>query len=76
MSTEVIATTSTNGSFSAVLASSKAFVVAHPMGMAVAGGALIGIGSYVYLGRYFSKRKQKREILKQTLDNATAAQVA
>lgn len=76
MSTEVIATTSANGSFSAVLASSKAFVVAHPMGMAVAGGALIGIGSYAYLGRYLSKRKQKRALIKQNLDNAAATQVA
>ena len=72
MSTEVIATTSANGSFSAVLATSKAFVVAHPMGMAVAGGALIGIGGYAYLGHYLAKRKQKREIMKQTV----ATQVA
>ena len=72
MTTEVIAS-SANGSFSAVLATSKAFIVAHPIGMAVAGGALLGIGSYVTLGRYFSKRKQKREIVKQTLDQTHSA---
>lgn len=77
MSTEIITATtaSAKGSLSAVLATSKAFVVAHPMGMAVTGGALIGIGGYVALGRYFSKRKEKRETLKQAVDNAVAAQV-
>ena len=65
MTTEVIAS-SANGSFSAVLATSKAFIAAHPIGMAVAGGALLGIASYVSLGRYISKGKQKRQIVKQT----------
>lgn len=67
---------SANGSLSAVLATSKAFVVAHPIGMAVAGGALLGIGSYVSLGRYFSKRKQERELAKQVSNNADAVQAA
>lgn len=75
MSTELIAG-STKGSLSAVLATSKAFVVAHPMGMAVAGGALLGVGGYVSLGRYFSKRKQKRAVMKQALENAAETQVA
>ena len=75
MSTEIIGSTTTKGSLSAVLATSKAFIVAHPMGMAVAGGALLGIGGYVSMGRYFSKRKQKREAIKSALEN-TAVQTA
>lgn len=75
MSTELISG-SAKGSLSAVLATSKAFVVAHPMGMAVAGGALLGVGGYVSLGRYFSKRKEKRELAKQIQASTAAAQVA
>lgn len=75
MSAELISS-SAKGSLSAVLATSKAFVVAHPIGMAVAGGALLGIGGYVSMGRYLSKRKQKRELAKQVADNTDAAQAA
>lgn len=75
MSTEVIAG-STKGSLVAVLGASKAFVVAHPMGMAVAGGAFLGMGGLAATRRYFSKRKQKREAKQQILDNAAAVQAA
>lgn len=71
MSTELISGAA-KGSASAVLAASKAFVVVHPIGMAVAGGALLGIGSYVSVGRYFSKRKQKREAIKQGIVDSAA----
>lgn len=33
----------------------KAFVLAHPMGMAAVGGALLGIGAYYALGKAFKK---------------------
>ena len=46
MSAEVIAG-SAKGSITAVLGASKAFVVAHPMGMAVAGGVFLGMGVLV-----------------------------
>lgn len=74
MSTELIGSTA-KGSLSAVLATSKAFVVAHPMGMAVAGGALLGIGGYVSMGRYFSKRKQKKEAIQAALATSAAQTV-
>jgi hypothetical protein len=35
---------------------SKAFVLAHPMGMAAAGGVLLGLGTYYALGKMFGKK--------------------
>lgn len=35
----------------------KAFALAHPMGMAVAGGALLGLGTYYAFGKMFGKKK-------------------
>lgn len=34
----------------------KAFALAHPMGMAVAGGALLGLGTYYAFGKMFGKK--------------------
>ncbi|MCK5719829.1 MAG: hypothetical protein KAH84_07755 [Thiomargarita sp.] len=36
----------------------KPFVVAHPIGMAVVGGALIGVGAY-YLMKKFADKKEE-----------------
>jgi len=52
------------GSFSAVVSAGKAFVISHPIGVAMAGGAVLGTGSYILTRRYFAKRKQRRELLK------------
>lgn len=71
MSTELVGS-SAKGTLSAVLSSSKAFAVAHPMGMAVAGGALLGIVGYKSMGRYLSKRKQKKENIKAALETVAA----
>lgn len=35
----------------------KAFALSHPMGMAVAGGALLGLGTYYAFGKMFGKKK-------------------
>lgn len=68
METEV-ATIGSSGSLSSVgnsLANvgtaSKAFVLAHPMGMAAAGGVLLGVGAYYAIGKMFGK-KEKAESL-------------
>lgn len=78
MPTDIIAgstiASTSKGSLSAVLITSKAFVVAHPIGMAVTGGALLGIGGYVSLGKYLSNRKEKKALLKQAANNVVAAQ--
>jgi hypothetical protein len=55
---EVLTTTAgSNGSLAAVTGATKAFVLAHPIGMAVVGGALLGLGTYYALGKLFGKKK-------------------
>ncbi len=62
-STTTLTTAASNGSLSAlgqslanVGTAAKALALAHPMGMAVAGGALLGMGTYYALGKVFSKK--------------------
>lgn len=57
METELATAAGSNGSFTAVAGATKAFVLAHPIGMAVAGGALLGLGTYYALGKMFGKKK-------------------
>ncbi|WMP19405.1 hypothetical protein [Thiothrix lacustris] len=45
-----------NGSLAAVGGAVKAFVLTHPMTMAAAGGAILGIGTYYALGKLFKKK--------------------
>jgi hypothetical protein len=52
MGPEIVA----NGTLASVGAATKAFVVTHPIGIAVAGGALLGITSYYMLGKVFKKK--------------------
>lgn len=59
-----LASTSSNGSLAAVgnsLANvgsvGKAFVLAHPTTMAVAGGVVLGLGTYYVLGKMFRKKE-------------------
>lgn len=44
------------GSLAAIGSATKAFVLAHPVGMAAMGGVIVGMGAYYYL----SKRSQKK----------------
>lgn len=48
-------------SLAGVGAAGKAFALAHPMGMAVAGGALLGAGAYYAVGRMFKKKNSAPE---------------
>lgn len=59
------------GSFAAVASAGKAFIISHPIGMAMTGGALLGTGSYILTRRYFAKRKLRKESAKEK-DMATA----
>lgn len=45
------------GSLAAVTGATKAFILAHPVGLAAAGGALLGLGTYYALGKLFGKKK-------------------
>jgi hypothetical protein len=46
-----------NGSLAGVTTAAKAFLLAHPLGVAVAGGALLGMGTYWAFGKVFGKKK-------------------
>ncbi|MCP4696688.1 MAG: hypothetical protein GY862_07550 [Gammaproteobacteria bacterium] len=52
--TEVAST----GAASTAKATITAYLVAHPIGVAVVGGVLIGVGAY-YLGKTLANRKNK-----------------
>ena len=47
---------SIGNSLSGLGTAAKTFVLVHPMGMAVAGGALLGIGAYYTIGKMFRKK--------------------
>ncbi|KHD09190.1 hypothetical protein PN36_00350 [Candidatus Thiomargarita nelsonii] len=36
----------------------KAFLMVHPVGVAVAGGALVGMGTYYLMNKFFKKKKE------------------
>ena len=46
------------GSFAAVGTVAKAFVLAHPVGMSLAGGALLGAGAYWGIEKLLRKKEQ------------------
>lgn len=59
MATEVATTAGTagaNGSLASVGTAAKALVLAHPITMAVAGGAILGAGAYYAIGKAFKKK--------------------
>lgn len=65
MPTEIAATAGGNGSLASVGSSianvgatTKAFALVHPIGLAIAGGALLGIGTYYALGKVLKKKEQ------------------
>jgi hypothetical protein len=56
MEAEIAGAAGSNGTLAAVLGAGKAFVLAHPIGMAATGGALLGLGTYYILRKTFSKK--------------------
>ncbi len=67
METEIATTASSNGSLASLGATTKAFVLAHPLSMAAAGGALLGILAY----RSLSKRRAKKKEFAAQMSAAT-----
>ncbi|MEZ5452433.1 MAG: hypothetical protein R3E93_06370 [Thiothrix sp.] len=47
---------SVGNSLANVGTAAKAFALAHPMGMAAAGGALLGMSAYYAIGKMFKKK--------------------
>ncbi len=61
MSTELTtaataAPVASNGSLAAVGTAAKAFVLAHPVSLSIAGGVLLGAGAYWGIQRLMSKK--------------------
>lgn len=56
MESQIAAGTAAKGSLVSVGSALKAFVVAHPIGTATAGGVALGMLSYYMLGRMFGKK--------------------
>ncbi len=44
-----------NGSLAAVGSASKAFALAHPVGLALIGGTLVGVSVYYIANKWFKK---------------------
>ncbi len=36
----------------------KAFLLAHPISVAVAGGALVGVGTYLLMNKFLNKKEE------------------
>ena len=67
METEIATTATSNGSLSSLGATTKAFILAHPLSMAATGGALVGVLVY----RSFSKRRAKKKEFATQMATAT-----
>ena len=50
------------GSLAALTGAAKTFVAVHPIGVAVATGALLGMGTYYLLGKLFGKKKSEQPV--------------
>jgi membrane protein DedA with SNARE-associated domain len=50
------------GTFAAVTGAAKTFIVVHPIGVAVATGAVLGLGTYYLLGKLFGKKKSAQPV--------------
>ena len=59
MTTEIVAG---KGSFSALMGTTKAFVAAHPIGMAMLAGGVIGIVSYKSISGRLNAKKDKKAL--------------
>jgi type VI protein secretion system component VasF len=73
MSTEITtaASAAPAGSLAAVGTAAKAFVLAHPIGLSIAGGVLLGVGAYWGMQRLLSKDESDTQT-----DDAAAATAA
>jgi phosphotransferase system glucose/maltose/N-acetylglucosamine-specific IIC component len=57
--TTALVNTAPSGASSALgLGTIKAFLVAHPIGVAVVGGALVGTGTYYLMNKFLKKKEE------------------
>jgi len=47
----------TSNSALTTLTSTKAFLLAHPVGVAIVGGALVGMGTYYLMSKFLKKKE-------------------
>ena len=71
MAAEILATTALpvaadavgqSGSLAAVTGAAKTFIAVHPIGVAVASGAVLGLGTYYLLSKLFGKKKAEQPV--------------
>ncbi|CAA6828332.1 MAG: Unknown protein [uncultured Thiotrichaceae bacterium] len=55
---ETQAATNVTGHLATIGTAGKTFILAHPMGMAITGGALLGIGAYYTTSKLFKKKTE------------------
>ncbi len=54
-----LANTAPSGAHSALgLGSIKAFLLAHPVGVAIVGGTLVGVGTYYLMNKLLNKKEE------------------
>ncbi|MEN8220217.1 MAG: hypothetical protein ABFS56_28475 [Pseudomonadota bacterium] len=51
-------TTAASQGLTATTGTVKAFLLAHPVGIAVVGGALVGTGTYYLMGKLLKKKEE------------------
>ncbi len=61
MAAEASAATTDSTNLSGALAAGKTLILSHPVGFAIAGGALLGVGVYYMTTRLLKKRKSGAE---------------
>ncbi|NOY72813.1 MAG: hypothetical protein GXP14_10625 [Gammaproteobacteria bacterium] len=59
MAVETQIATTSHGSLASMGITTKAFVLAHPVGVAIIGGVLIGVGTYYVVKKFRGKDKEQ-----------------
>lgn len=74
MESQVAAAAASKGTFASIGSSlvnvgtaTKAFAIAHPIGAAVTGGAILGVGAYMMLGKMFRKKDNGRVLVQEAV---------
>ena len=58
MATETVGAATTQPVLATAAGSAKAFILAHPVGVAIVGGALVGVGTYYLMNRFLKKKEE------------------
>jgi hypothetical protein len=54
-------TPTTTNAISSLGTTTHAFIAAHPLGVAIVGGAIIGMGAYYLMNKFFKKAESPKE---------------